>query len=122
MTAIQHLDFHGQDLHSWQEAQTDKVYVATIETCRNLGVHHRTQLRRLTPNPLFAAGLATMVIKPMDRSRREVVGRDLELLPMRLATIPPPRVAVELRDTLLLYPRECAKALRDDWFTGKAEQ
>lgn len=111
--------FHGHDLQSWKNDETGIVYAAMRPMVEHFGMDWSAQFRRLKRDELFRDRLSVVTMATV-QGPRDFIGLDVDALPMWLATIQRQRVKEAHRETLLLYQRECAKALRDYWFTGQA--
>jgi hypothetical protein len=114
MSDIQRIDFHGHDLYSLRDEQTGKEYVLPKRFTEILQLSWQGQLAKLTQNLLFKQGIKKIFI-PSVSGAQETVLLELELLHAWLLSISPARVKEELRNTLLLYQRECAHALHEYW-------
>jgi hypothetical protein len=109
---------NGLTVESWQE-DDGEIIVGLRWACEQIGIDWSNQLSRLRNNPLFKDELLR---RPSHHSgqRREIIGLPLDLFLMFLATINSAFVAERAREPLLVYQRECARALREYWTTGVA--
>jgi vacuolar-type H+-ATPase subunit H len=112
------VSFYGEQIECVRDARGVKVSLRRL--CDNIGVDFAAQLEKLRARSWATVGQCPTVAE--DGKRREMITIDLDSVPMWLATIDAERVAEHVRPKLELYQRECAKALRDYWFNGKAER
>lgn len=117
---IQRIDFHEHEIVSWRDEESGKVVASLKAMCDPLGLDQTTQVKRLQGNPLFAEGLVRGRQIPTPGGKQNMHGLDIELIQLWLASINSSRIKDDKQALLLLYQRECAKALQDYWTTGTA--
>ena len=117
--AVVTIDFHGQQLESWRDDRTEKVYVAMRRLCDNMGLAWSPQRTKIAQSHLFKGSIGVMeIITP--GGAEQVLGLDLDMLPAWLLGIHPDKVDADIREDLKRYQQECVQALRNYWFTGVA--
>jgi phage antirepressor YoqD-like protein len=107
--------FHGANLEA---AEADgKVWVSVRRMCEPLEIGFNGQHDKLS-DVSRAPWACTRVMRVHDTTGREqdAFCLDLDSVPMWLATIDSSRVAPHLREKIVLFQREAAKALRDHFF------
>ena len=107
--------FNGLDMPSWRDERTGAVSVALRPIVEHLGLNWSVQRQRVQRDELYRDALTEGVI-PSAQGPREMLGLDLQRLPMFLATINRQRVKTSLRPTLVAFQRECAAVLAAYWF------
>jgi len=118
MSAMEIVQFHGSALEAVRVDET--VWVSVRRMCEALGLDESGQRQKLgdrARTPWATTGMTPSVAE--DGKIREVFCLDLDSVPMWLATIDASRVAEASRPKVILFQRECAKALRDH-FTKRA--
>lgn len=107
--------FHGANLEA---AEVDgKVWVSVRRMCEALEVDPDAQRKRLADVERSPwACTVMMAVHDTTGRRQDAFCLDLDSVPMWLATIDSSRVASHLREKIVLFQREAAKALRDHFF------
>ena len=111
------IDFHGDEIIAMKDEITGKVFANIRGICNSLSVNFSSQIRKLRANPTFASGLRGGD-KTTPGGTQESWFIDAELLQLWLASIQPKRVGADLRDKLVNYQLEAAKALHDHFTQG----
>jgi antirepressor protein len=118
-TTLQHLDFQGDPLSTCKNELTGMVYCLPREICERLGIAWQAQHEKLRKSTFFQRHMSRQpIVTPS--GTQEMLLLDVEYLPAWLGSISTERVKPEIKDKLLAYQEECAKALRDYWVTGQA--
>lgn len=118
-TPIHHISFHSHDIQSWKDERTETAYAVLRPIVEAIGLDWSAQLQRLKRDELYRDALSVVVTTTL-RGEQEVVGLDIKMLPIFLATINRQRVKDQSRPTLLVFQKECAQALADYWQRGVA--
>ncbi len=111
---VQKLEIMGDQVTTWRDNRTGKVYVDCRGRCEFLGVDWSTQRKKLNDSAFFSRHLNRGVITT-DQGEREVLGLEVKYLRMWLAGVSPERVKPEVRETLLAYQERCAEILDKHW-------
>lgn len=112
-------DFHGDQLSTCKNEETGTLYCIPREITDNLGLAWQSQHAKLTKSLLYKGSMLRHDIMTQGQSR-ETLLLDVDMLPSWLMSISAEKVNPGIRDKLISYQRECAKALRDYWTTGVA--
>jgi hypothetical protein len=105
--------FYGDELDAVQDGDR-RVWVSLLRCSGNLGVDAATQARKLKDKPWATTSEMTVVAE--DGKQRSLTMIDLDTLPGWLFSIDARKVKPEVRDKLVKYQREAAKALADHFF------
>lgn len=116
-SAIVPVQFHGQTLITIQH--NGEPHVAMRPIVEALGMDWQAQLQRIKRHPVLAQGVV-MITTPSDGGTQETNCLPLKLLNGWLFGIDTKRVKPEIRDTILMYQRECYDALYRYWTEGQA--
>jgi P22_AR N-terminal domain len=111
---VQKLDIMGDQVTTWRDNRTKKVYVECRGRCDFLGVDWSGQRKKLAESAFYSRHLNRGVIST-DQGDREMIGLELKYLRMWLTSINPQRVRPEVRETLLAYQEKCAEILDKHW-------
>lgn len=114
-TALVPVPFAGDTLYV---SEGETPYAAVKPICDALGIDRKSQQRRLNDDPERWGG-AVMTL-PSPGGGQQTLCLPLYNVPAWLMTIQRGRVRPALRDKLLRYQTECARALWDYWTTGAA--
>lgn len=109
------IPFHGSMLEAGKA--DDKVWVSVRRMCEPLELAFNGQFEKLSS--VDRAPWAVVRIMRMtgpDGKIYETFCLELDCVPMWLATIDSSRVALHLREKIVLFQKEAAKALRDHFF------
>lgn len=97
-------------------------YVVMKPIVEAIGLDWDSQRQRIQRNPVLAASTVIMTVQiPGDDQRREITALPLKLLNGWLFGIDSNRVKPEIRETILMYQRECYDALYAYWHLGEAK-
>lgn len=118
---LQFVDFHGEPISTCMDERTGKIYCLPKELCARFGIDWASQYKKLKSNQLFSKGVVLITI-PTTGGTQDCLLFDIDLLPAWLLSINAGKVAAEVAAKLSVYQEECARALRDYWFHGKAER
>lgn len=115
-TEIVKVPFHGSEIHSAQiEGQTIVVLKPSIEAMR---VGYQSQFNKLKTRSWAVVSLRAMA--GADGKTYQMATIDLDGWAMFLANINENKVKPELKQLVIAYQRESAKALRDYWVENAA--
>ncbi len=106
--------FHGEHLQATQDEGGGTVWVIVKRVCDALGLLAHPQAEKLQSKGWATTRMNRVVAE--DGKTREMFCISLDSLPMWLATIEPSRVAEHVRPKLLVFQKECARALADHFF------
>ncbi|MBV7434476.1 phage antirepressor N-terminal domain-containing protein [Cardiobacteriaceae bacterium TAE3-ERU3] len=115
--SIQTVDFHGQPLLTIEQDGTH--YTAMKPICDNIGLQWDAQFRRIKRDEVLSEGIAIMAI-PSGGGEQKMLCLPIEYLNGWLFGIDVKRVKAEIRETLIMYKRECYQALYNYWHKGQA--
>ena len=110
MNQITSVDFHGDAIFAVE--REGRPFVAIKPICMGLGLDWKSQFDRLQRDPILAEGMVIMTI-PSPGGPQETTCLPLDLVHGWLFTIDHDRVRPDLRDRVLLYKRECYRALAE---------
>lgn len=118
-TQIASVSFHSHALtvitHNTQQLVAMRPIVEAI------GLDWKSQYNRIQRHPVLSTSVVMMTTQLLgDSQRRELLCLPLELLNGWLFGVSTNRAAAEIRETLIMYQRECYQALADYWLKGKA--
>lgn len=112
MTAF--VSFHGHQLATVQKDSA--VYVAMKPIVEAIGLQWEGQFKRIKRHAVLSTCMSMMDIQlPGDQQRRQTVTLPLNMLNGWLFGVDAGRVKPEIRETLLMYQRECFQVLADYW-------
>lgn len=110
--------FHEHSLLTFQhDGQPHVVMKPIVEA---LGLDWRAQRRRVLRDTVLSEGVV-MMDTPTDGGPQEMIALPLKLLNGWLFGIDSSRVKPEIRETILMYQRECYDALYAYWHLGEAK-
>lgn len=118
MNDVTTFDFHGDLLFVLERDGERWLPIAPI--CNALGIAPQMQRKRIQNDPILVEG-GIVTILPSPGGPQETYCLRLDLVHGWLFTIDESRVKPEVRDRVLLYKRECYRALYEH-FAGKARQ
>lgn len=116
------IEFHGDEVLTFQAQETGKVYVAVTMICNSLGMsgnQRDTQVKKIKNDETLKLGSKELTVK-IDGQVREQMFIELEFLSGWLFKINPARFDKELKEKLLDYQLHCKDILADAFF-GKRE-
>ncbi|MGJ8518506.1 hypothetical protein LMG33810_002881 [Carnimonas sp. LMG 33810] len=120
MNAPAVVSFYGHDLVTVRANGNIRVAMKPITDA--IGLQWEAQLKRIKRHAVLSTCMSIMDIQlPNDTQRREVVTLPLEMLNGWLFGIDANRVKPEIRDTLLMYQRECFKVLFEHFNPQRVE-
>lgn len=111
------VQFHGRTLVTTQH--NGEPHVAMRPIAEAMGLDWSAQYRRILRNPVLREGIAIMAT-PSEGGDQEIMCLPLKLLNGWLFGIDTNRVKPEIRETILMYQRECYDALYRYWHEGSA--
>ncbi|MGJ8515295.1 phage antirepressor N-terminal domain-containing protein [Carnimonas bestiolae] len=118
MTAPAVVSFHGNKLLTVRDGETIRVAMKPITDA--IGLQWEAQLKRIKRHPVLSQGVSMMDI-PSNGGIQQHTTLPLELLNGWLFGIDANRVKPEIRDTLLMYQRECFKVLFEHFHPRRVE-
>lgn len=115
-------NFHGDELLTFLEETTNKLYIGIAYICNSLGMtedQKRNQVKKVQEEETLKSGVKKLSVK-IDTQVREQIFIELDYLPIWLAKINPSRFDDELKKKLLDYQLHCKDILADE-FIGRRE-
>ena len=112
------IEFHGDQVLTFQNKETGKIYVAVTMICNSLGMsgnQRDTQVKKIKNDETLKLGSKELTVK-IDGQVREQLFIELEFLTGWLFKINPARFDEELRKKLLDYQLHCKDILSDEFF------
>jgi hypothetical protein len=112
------INFCRDEILTFQESKTAKVYVAVTMICSSLGMNKNqtdTQVKKIQDDETLKRGAKKLGVK-IDAQVREQLFIELEFLTGWLFKINPARFDEELRKKLLDYQLHCKYILADEFF------
>lgn len=119
-TQLSTIQFHNQSLVTFE--QDGIYYVAMRPICENIGLDWAAQYSRIKRDEVLNSTVVIITMVAEDCKNREMFCLPIDYLNGWLFGIDVKRVKPEIRDTLIMYKKECYKALADYWMKGKAER
>ncbi|MBF0786084.1 hypothetical protein E4T80_11480 [Muribacter muris] len=119
-TQLSTIQFHNQSLVTFEKGGI--FYTAMKPICENIGLAWEPQLLRIKRDDVLSSTMIITIIVAEDGKNREMICLPIDYLNGWLFGIDVKRVKPEIRDTLIMYKKECYKALANYWFKGKAER
>ncbi|MBF0785805.1 hypothetical protein E4T80_10065 [Muribacter muris] len=118
-TQLSTIQFHNQSLVTFEK---DGIfYTAMKPICDNIGLDWKAQYSRIKRDEVLSQGMVIITI-PSNGGEQQTLCLPIDYLNGWLFGIDVKRVKPEIRETLIMYKKECYKALADYWFKGKAER
>lgn len=114
---ISTVDFHGHPLTVI--TTSGQKLVAMKPICEGIGLQWEAQLKRIKRHPIMLEGMSIMDT-PSAGGTQAMVCLPLSMLNGWLFGVEASRVRPEIRDTLLMYQRECFAVLAAYWQEGEA--
>ncbi|ACZ07719.1 P22_AR N-terminal domain [Sebaldella termitidis] len=114
--------FHEDEILTFQDQETGKIYVAVTMICNSLGMSENqrdTQVKKIKNDGTLKLGAKELTVK-IDGQVREQMFIELEFLTGWLFKINPARFSEELKEKLIDYQLHCQEILTDEFF-GKRE-
>lgn len=117
-TLAQTVNFHNQTLTTLEKDSIQ--YVAMKPICDNIGLHWEGQRQRIERKEALNSTACMIKVVAEDGKNREMLCLPIEMLNGWLMGVDENRVKPEIKDTLVMYQKECYKALYDYWHKGEA--
>lgn len=117
-TLAQTVNFHNQTLTTLEK--DGKQYVAMKPICENIGLDWVSQHKRIQRKEALNSVMVIMTTTGNDGKKYEMLCLPIEVLNGWLMGVDENRVKPEIKDTLVMYQKECYKALHDYWHKGEA--
>ena len=117
MTNIAQINFHGHALVTAE--RNGQPHVAMRPIVEAIGLQWEAQYKRIKRHPVLSEGVSIMDM-PSQGGTQKTTMLTLSLLNGWLFGVDSSRVKSEIRDTLIMYQRECFDALAAYWQKGKA--
>ena len=114
--------FHGDEILTFQDQETGKIYVAVTMICNSLGMsgnQRDTQVKKIKNDGTLKLGAKELTVK-IDGQVREQMFIELEFLTGWLFKINPARFSEELKEKLIDYQLHCQEILTDEFFGKRA--
>ncbi|WP_278650990.1 phage antirepressor N-terminal domain-containing protein, partial [Rodentibacter pneumotropicus] len=119
-TQLSTIQFHSQSLVTFE--QDGIYYVAMRPICENIGLDWAAQYSRIKRDEVLNSTVVIITMVAEDSKNREMFCLPIGYLNGWLFGIDVKRVKPEIQDTLIMYKKECYKALADYWIKSKAER
>ena len=117
-TLAQTVNFHNQTLTTLEKDGVQ--YVAMKPICDNIGLHWEGQRQRIERKEVLNSVACMIKVTANDGKKYETLCLPIEVLNGWLMGVDENRVKPEIKDTLVMYQKECYKALYDYWHNGIA--
>ena len=117
--SLKEVSFH-EDAVLMVQNQDGQLSIPIKRLCENLGIDLQTQFVKIKSDPRFSYRYCP--ITGPDGKRYRMLCLPLDQLSGWLFTINPNKVKPAIRPKLLLYQRECVKALDEYWRQGEASR
>jgi len=111
-TQLQTLQFNRQSLITFEQNGT--YYTAMKPICENIGLAWESQLTRIKRDEVLSEGMIVM-ITPTNGGNQQMVCLPIEYINGWLFGIDIKRCKPEIRETLIMYKKECYQALYNYW-------
>ncbi len=119
MGALQTVDFHGDDIETFEH--DGRPWVAMRRICENIGLAWQGQAEKLR-NQSEKFSCKDIVTAGLDGKKYEMLCIPDGKLALWLASINPPKIPDErTRERLELYQSECAIVLHDYWSGNRSD-
>ncbi|OOF80817.1 phage antirepressor N-terminal domain-containing protein [Rodentibacter caecimuris] len=118
-TQLSTIQFHNQSLVTLE--QNGIYYTAMKPICENIGLNWASQYQRIQRDEVLNQGIV-IITTPTNSGEQQMLCLPIEYLNGWLFGIDINRCKPEIRETLIMYKKECYQALHDYWFKGKAER
>ena len=112
------IEFHGDQILTFQDESNGKVYVAVTMLCDSLGMNKNqtdTQVKKIQDDETLKLGVKKLSVK-IDAQVREQLFIELEFLTGWLFKMNPARFDEKLKGKLLDYQLHCQEILTDEFF------
>ena len=116
---IQTVQFHSQNLTTFEQNGT--YYTAMKPICENIGLAWESQLTRIKRDEVLSEGMIVM-ITPTKGGNQQMVCLPIEYINGWLFGIDIKRCKPEIRETLIMYKKECYQALYNYWHKNEPKQ
>lgn len=118
-TQIDSVNFHGHALTVITHAAQQLVAMKPI--VESIGLDWKSQYNRIQRHPVLSTSVVMMTTQLQgDNQRRELLCLPLTMLNGWLFGVDANRVREDIRDTLIMYQRECYQVLANYWQQGEA--
>ena len=110
--------FHEDEILTFQDQETGKIYVAVTMICNSLGMSKNqtdTQVKKIQDDETLKLGAKKLGVK-IDAQVREQMFIELEFLTGWLFKMNPARFDEKLKGKLLDYQLHCQEILTDEFF------
>lgn len=107
---IEKVNFNGVELIGIQN-QAGNVFVGLKKVFENLGLDWSSQLAKIKKNPLYNSSMVIFTIDTESLGNREVVGLNIDYLPILLSTINVKKVNEESKKLLLEFQLKAKEVL-----------
>ncbi len=112
------INFHNQKLTTLE--QDGIVYTAIKPICDNIGLHWEAQRQRITRDEVLNSVACMIKATGNDGKFYNMLCLPIDYLNGWLFGVDVKRVKPEIKDTLIMYKKECYKVLHDYWHEGVA--
>jgi len=109
---LQRIDFYGSDLLTIERNGT--LYVAIKPVCESIGLQWEDQFKRIKRHPVLSGGMS-MINIPSRCGNKITLVLTLKMLHGWLFLIDSSQVAPAIKDTVILYQKECFEVLSQYW-------
>lgn len=118
------INFHGDEVLTFQDQETGKVYVAVAMVCTSLGMTENqinTQRQKIQRDETLKLGIKKLTVNFHGQTREQLF-IELEFLTGWLFKINPARFDKELRKKVLDYQLHCKDILADEFFGKRSSK
>ena len=119
-TQLQTLQFHRQFLITFEQNGTH--YTAMKPICENIGLDWTAQFTRIKRDDVLNLTIIIITMVAENGKKREMICLPIEYLNSRLFVIDIKRCKPEIRETLIIYKKECYQALYNYWHKNEPKQ
>ncbi len=116
------IEFHGDQILTFQDQKTGKVYVAVAMICNSLGMTENqinSQRQKIQSDETLKLGFKKFTVNLHGQSREHLF-IELQFLTGWLFKINPARFDEKLKDKLIDYQLHCQEILTDEFFGKRA--
>lgn len=118
MSKLQKVNFHGNEIAVIEK--DGKQYVAMKPIVEAMGLEWSQQVKNIKNDPVLSSTMGVTPIVAEDGKKREMVCLPLDYLNGWLFKIPASRYTGKKREAIIMYQKECYKALFDYFHKGAA--
>ncbi len=120
MNAIEKIDFHGQEVFAARH-ENGKIYVPVRKICDNLGIDFSAQRTKIAEDEVLNSTVVTVPTVASDGFTRDMFCLPLDMINGWLFQIPVNFFKGEKKEKIILYKKECYKALSEHFLGDSAD-